>query len=128
MHQASTLMTSGPLPTSSLYYLPYRYSTTLALAAIVFGQIGNLFACRSDTESFFTTIRKRNPFIYLGIGVELAIIAFIVYTPFMQELFGTASLQWQDVLLLLICPVLVIAFDELWKGVGRLVKKKSRLV
>jgi len=117
---------AGSVPSAD--YFVYQYSTTLALAAIVFAQIGNLFACRSDTDSFFTTIRKHNPFIYLGVAVELAILAFIVYVPFMNSIFGTVPLRWGDLLLLLICPVVVIFFDELWKGVDRLIHKKARLV
>ena len=103
-------------------YQVYAYSTTLALAAIVFSQIGNLFACRSDTDSFFVTIRKRNPFIYLGVAVELAILAFLVYVPFMNPIFGTVPLRWDNLLLLLICPVVVVFFDELWKRVNRLIR------
>jgi len=104
----------------------YRYSTTLALAAIVFSQIGNLFACRSDTDSFFTTIKKKNPFIFIGILVELAIIALIVYVPFFNGIFQTTPLDWKDVLLLLVCPVIVIGFDEIWKAFRRLFTNKAR--
>lgn len=103
----------------------YRYSTTLALAAIVFSQIGNLFACRSDTDSFFTTIKKKNPFIFIGIFAELVIIALIVYVPFMNGLFQTVPLDWQDVLLLLICPVIMVGCDEIWKAFQRLFAKKA---
>jgi calcium-translocating P-type ATPase len=128
MREVAQGLANNTLSLNDPRFFVYQYSTTLALAAIVFSQIGNLFACRSDSESFFTTIRKHNPFIYIGIAVELAIISFLVYTPFMEQIFGTVPLRWQDILLLLICPVLIIAFDELWKGVGRLIKKKSRLV
>ena len=105
---------------SSTIMSVYRYSTTLALASIVFAQIGNVFACRSDSESFVKTIRRKNPFIYVGIATELALLSLVIYAPFMQGLFQTTALEWQDVLLLLICPFVILLFDEIWKFFVRL--------
>ena len=105
----------------------YRYATTLALASIVFAQIGNLFACRSDDDFFFQSFKKKNPFLYLGIAVELAIIGMIVYVPFFNDIFLTAPLDWTDVLLLLICPLVILLFDTLWKALkqGRRAKTQG---
>lgn len=104
----------------------YRYATTFALASIVFAQIGNLFACRSDEDYFFRSFRKKNPFLYLGIAVELAIIGLIVYAPFLNGIFRTSPLDWSDVALLLVCPVVVLLFDTLWKALKHDRRAKAR--
>jgi calcium-translocating P-type ATPase len=104
----------------------YRYATTLALASIVFAQIGNLFACRSDDDFFFQSFKKKNPFLYLGIAVELAIIGMIVYVPFFNDIFLTAPLDWTDVLLLLICPLVILLFDTLWKALKQVRRAKTQ--
>jgi len=104
----------------------YRYATTLALASIVFAQIGNLFACRSDDDFFFQSFKKKNPFLYLGIAVELAIIGMIVYVPFFNDIFLTAPLDWTDVLLLLICPLVILLFDTLWKALKQVRRSKTQ--
>jgi magnesium-transporting ATPase (P-type) len=119
LQASATALASGALEASDPLMQAYRYATTLTLASVVFSQIGNLFACRSDLEPFHRTLKRKNPFIYLGIVVELAIIALIVYVPFLNGVFFTAPLWWDDVLALLICPLVVIGFDYLWKWAFR---------
>jgi len=119
---ADNIASSGLISLSATDLHVYYYSTTLSLAAIVFSQIGNLFACRSDTTSFFTTIKKKNPFILVGILAELAIIFSIIYLPFLNGIFQTVPLEWKDLLLLLVCPLIMIICDEIWKAFQRLAK------
>lgn len=72
------LPSSGPL---------YGAATTLALAAVVFTQIGNLQVHRSAGG--------RNPMIPLGVGVELLFLLALVYLPFGRLWFGTEPVPWQ---------------------------------
>jgi len=70
----------------------YLRATTACLATIVVMQLVNLFLCRHATRSSLTTRFAANPMIWWGIGAELALIAFIVYTPPGNWLFGAAPL------------------------------------
>ncbi len=102
----------------------YVYATTMALASIIFCQIGNLFACRSERKSFVESLKSKNKLIIYGILTELAILALIVYVPFFQTIFHTAPLTFNDCLLLLICPVIILFFEEIRKLIVNMPSKK----
>jgi sodium/potassium-transporting ATPase subunit alpha len=70
----------------------YRRATTMTLAAIVIGQVANLFACRSETLSVFRLGLRGNTLLLWGLMVELALLAAIVYTDIGQAIFGTGPL------------------------------------
>ncbi|MDD1670984.1 MAG: cation-transporting P-type ATPase, partial [Methanomicrobiales archaeon] len=53
----------------------YHAATAMALAAVVTTQIGNLFAQRTERESFFRTPLFNNRFLWIGIVSELAIVS-----------------------------------------------------
>jgi sodium/potassium-transporting ATPase subunit alpha len=59
----------------------YRQATALTLGAIVLAQVANVFACRSDRVSVFKLGLFSNPLLLWGIGVELTLLALLVYTP-----------------------------------------------
>jgi magnesium-transporting ATPase (P-type) len=81
-HYGQTLGMRDPL---------YLQATTACLSAIVVMQIANLFICRSPQSSIFS-YRPQNPFIALGIAVEITIILLINYTPWGNAIFATAPL------------------------------------
>lgn len=93
----------------------YMLSTTMALAAIVFGQIGNVFACRSERLSIARVGLFSNGMIWLGIAVELALLLAIVYIPFFQDIFKTAPIPATLWLLLLAWPPLLLGAEEVRK-------------
>ncbi|MEW6246336.1 MAG: cation-transporting P-type ATPase [Nitrospirota bacterium] len=70
----------------------YREATTVTLAAIVVAQIANVFACRSRRVSVFRLGFFSNPLILLGVAVETALLAMLVYSPFGHLILGTAPL------------------------------------
>ena len=68
----------------------YRQATALTFGAIVLSQVANVFACRSDRVSAFRVGFLTNPFILWGIGVELVLLALIVYTSLGNLILGTS--------------------------------------
>ena len=72
----------------------YREATTVTFAAIVFAQVANIFACRSDHLSMARLGWLTNPLIVWGILTELVILTLITYTPIGNEIFGTAPLPY----------------------------------
>ncbi|MDN3510055.1 MAG: cation-translocating P-type ATPase C-terminal domain-containing protein [Candidatus Jettenia sp. CY-1] len=76
-------------------YLSYR-ATTMSLAGIVATQIGNVFAYRTERESVFKVGFFKNKLFLLGIVSELIIISALIYTPFLQKIFGLAPLGLMD--------------------------------
>ncbi len=78
-----------PLATSAPQYLA---ATTACLAAIVLGQMVNVFVCRHPTLPAWRFPLLGNRLLLLALAVEAALLLAIVYTPWGQRLFATAPL------------------------------------
>jgi potassium/sodium efflux P-type ATPase len=104
----------------------YRSATAMALAAVVFTQIGNLFTMRSSTRSVFKTPLFTNPMIWIGIATELVLVLAIVYVPFMQDFIGTGPFDAKYWLYLLLWVPSLPLVDSIWKAVQNR-KEKQKL-
>jgi magnesium-transporting ATPase (P-type) len=93
----------------------YYMATAMALASIVFCQIGAVFNCRTEKQSVFKAGIFSNKQINIGIIFEIILIAFLVYTPAMQTVFHTAALDVSDWLFLCIWPPVILAIEEVRK-------------
>jgi magnesium-transporting ATPase (P-type) len=103
----------------------HRSGIAIALAAVVATQIGNLFAQRTERNSILQVGFFSNRLVWVGIASELAVIALIVYVPFLQHLIGTGPFPPGDWLWLLpLVPLLLIA-DELRKWLVRRGERRS---
>ncbi len=106
----------------------YRSATAMALAAVVFTQIGNLFAQRSESISGFKIPLFRNRLLWVGIATELILIVLIVYTPFMHQFIGTNSFPLSNWLFLVtLIPILFLA-DEVRKWYVRRAQQKAKAI
>jgi len=97
----------------------YQLATTMALVCIVAGQDGNVFACRSERSSIFRLGFFSNPWIWLGIAVEWALMLAIIYLPPLARVFETAPLTPVMWISLLIWPILLLGAEEVRKEVLR---------
>lgn len=94
----------------------YIKATAMALAAIVFAQIGMVFNCRTEKQSVFKVGLLANRHVNFGIVFEIFVIAALVYVPIFQSVFHTTGLSIRDWLLLCIWPVLVLFLEEVRKA------------
>ena len=69
----------------------YRQATTVTFAGIVTGQIANAFACRSERLSVTQLGLGDNRMLLWGIGSEVALLVFFIYTPWGNALLATAA-------------------------------------
>lgn len=97
----------------------YQLATTAMLASIVTAQLGNVFACRSESTSIIRIGFFSNRLIWIGIAAEWVIILCVVYLHPLQKIFGTASLSLEIFLLLLLWPLLLLGLEEVRKIVVR---------
>jgi sodium/potassium-transporting ATPase subunit alpha len=65
-------------------------ATTACLSAIIVMQIVNVFLCRSSIRSVFSTGLTNNRLIVWGVGLELALLLLINYTPLGNAILDTA--------------------------------------
>jgi magnesium-transporting ATPase (P-type) len=113
---ASGLLTHSTDPNLTVLY---QLATTMALVCIVAGQDGNVFACRSERSSIFRLGFFSNPWIWVGIAVEWALMLSIIYLPPLARVFETAPLTPVMWISLLIWPILLLGAEEIRKGVLR---------
>ncbi len=109
----------APLPGVDQVGVLYLAATTVTLSAIVLGQIGNVFAVRTDRSSTFSVGLFSNRNVNIGVLAEIAIILALVYLPPLQSVFGTAALPAGAWLYLLPVPFLLFFLEELRKYLAR---------
>ncbi len=93
----------------------YHYASTMALGAVIFLQIGNVFACRSERLNFFETIKKKNRLLYIGIVIEIVMFIMIAHVPLLHTIFGTTHIKGTDYLMLAVLPLMMILADYIVK-------------
>ena len=109
-HLGSPLESSDPL---------YMTATTMTLAGIVACQIGNAFACRSDSESIWRLGFSTNRLLIVGIATEIALLLALIYVLPLRTIFGLAPLAPEHWLLLLTFGPLLLLFEECRKALRR---------
>ena len=101
----------------------YAMATTMTLAAIVFSQIGVVFAVRTDRLSAFSAGLTSNKLILVGVATEITLISLIMYLPPLHNVFGTAPLGIVEWAFLICVPVVVLALDETRKALLRMFRR-----
>ncbi len=69
----------------------YLMGTTAVIAGIMAGQLGTLFATRTNVSSAFSLSPLRNRWLLPGVAAEIAILLGIVYLPPLQSVFQTSA-------------------------------------
>ena len=115
LHQGGWIYGAMLEPDNTLYL----QATTACLAAIVLTQVVNVYLCRGERASAFAAGPFGNRLILLGIGVELALLLLIVYTPWGNAVFGTAPIGGAVWLFALPFAAAMLALEEARKWLVR---------
>jgi magnesium-transporting ATPase (P-type) len=113
----------SPVATLSSNSSIYMTATTMTFAGIVACQIGNVFACRSNRQSIFQMGFVSNRMLMACVGVEIALLAALIYAPPLQAAFGLAPLDVMHWLLLATFPLLLLAMEETRKALRHTLRK-----
>jgi sodium/potassium-transporting ATPase subunit alpha len=97
----------------------YLTATTAAFSAIIAMQTVNVFLCRSSVRSLVATGLGGNRLIAWGVGLELALLLLVVYTPWGNAMFGTAALPPSVWLCILPFAVAMVVAEEARKWLVR---------
>ncbi|KND62743.1 cation-translocating P-type ATPase [Candidatus Phytoplasma phoenicium] len=105
----------------------FQRASTMAFGAVIFSQIGNVFACRSHKLYFWQTAKKKNTLLYIGILVEL-ILFILISRSFtgLNKFFGTMPIQWYHYLCLCSCVFIMLFFDTIYKFMSN--KKTNTII
>ncbi len=97
----------------------YAEATTMTLGAIIFCQIAAAMNCRTQISSVFSVGLFSNHRIWLGIAVEIGLLALLMYTPFLQEIFSTGPLNGLEWGALFCIPIPLFLLEEGRKAMVR---------
>ena len=97
----------------------YMQAAGAFLATIIFSQIGNVNACRTNRQSALRSMTRFNPWITAGIVVEILFIFAIIYIPAFNGFFTTGPLGSQTWVLICISPFVIFAVEEIRKFLVR---------
>jgi magnesium-transporting ATPase (P-type) len=97
----------------------YLQATTACLCAIIVMQIVNVFVCRSASRSVLSTGVLGNPLILWGVGLEIALVLAIQYTPWGNLLLGTSPVLGPVWLLIIPFAAAMLVLEELRKWLVR---------
>lgn len=100
-------------------------ASTLMVNIIVLGKIFYLFNIRTKKLALSKDI-TRNPMAFAIIGVMLLLQCGITYLPFMQDVFQTTGLSWQEWGIAAIAGFVVLPVTEIDKGIRLLLAKERR--
>ena len=106
--------------------LLYAMATTMTFAGVVATQVGAVFGCRTDRQSVFRLGLFTNRLILVGIAVELALLAILVYVPFMQNIFNTAPIGLVGWVFVFAWTPVIFLLDEGRKAILRYRSKGAR--
>ena len=106
--------------------LLYAMATTMTFAGVVATQVGAVFGCRTDRQSVFRLGLFTNRLILVGIAVELALLALLVYVPFMQNIFNTAPIGLAGWVFVFAWTPVIFLLDEGRKAILRYRFKGAR--
>ena len=100
------------LPDTSMLYMQ---AAGAFLATIIFSQIGNVNACRTNRQSAIRHIIRLNPWILLGIAVEIFFILSILYIPIFHWFFTTSPLDVTVWPVIIAAPFVIFGVEEVRK-------------
>jgi Ca2+-transporting ATPase len=100
-----------------------RYAQSMAFTTLMMFQLYNVLNARSDERSAFQGL-FHNRWLWIAIGLSLALHMAVIYVPFLQVAFSTVSLRGRDWLVCATVASSVLWLRELSK-LGRLAWKNT---
>ncbi|MBS0585859.1 MAG: HAD-IC family P-type ATPase [Verrucomicrobia bacterium] len=98
--------------------LALKEAQTVAVTALVLFQIVYLFNCRSLKKGVMKVHFFSNPSIFIGVLISLLAQGLFIYTPFLQQIFGSSNLNFTAWLLPICVAVLlfpILFLERLFK-------------
>ncbi len=108
-----------PTGAGSPLHHAYMQATTTTFLAIVYCQVGTAFAARTEHAALRSIGVLSNPMLLWGIAFELAFAGVITYIPLFQDIFRTAAVSVDALLLMLPFPFIVWGADEIRRWLVR---------
>lgn len=104
----------------------YLQATTACLSTIIIMQVINVFLCRSNVRSVFSTGFAGNALIITGVIVEIIILLVINYTTWLDTLLGTSPLEEYILGIAISFALGMLTFEEIRKWFARKMQMRDK--
>ncbi|MCP4229418.1 MAG: cation-translocating P-type ATPase [bacterium] len=118
------------LATIFAFYLSYYVfdegltaARTMAFSVLTLSQLFHALNCRSQDHSFFAIGPLKNKWLLLAVTLSFSIHMAVVYVPFLQPVFKTIPLNFQDWYIVLLISSAPFVIMEAYKLIRRLILK-----
>ncbi|WP_242660781.1 cation-translocating P-type ATPase, partial [Mycobacterium alsense] len=102
----------APVGVGAPLHRTYQEATTMTFLGMMAGQIGTVFAVRTQRASLRSVGLFSNRYLLAAVAAEILLAAVFVYAPPAQSLLATAPLPPADLVVLLAYPLIVWGADE----------------
>jgi Ca2+-transporting ATPase len=98
---------------------------TIVFTTLTLSQMGNALALRSERESLFKIGLLSNKSLLNAVLLTLILQLAVIYVPFLQSVFRTRALTWQELLICLVLSTIVFWAVEFEKYLKRRSDRKK---
>jgi Ca2+-transporting ATPase len=98
---------------------------TIVFTTLTLSQMGNALALRSERESIFKIGFLSNKSLLNAVLLTLVLQLGVIYLPFLQSIFKTNPLSWQELLISLVLSTIVFWGVEIEKWFKRRADRKK---
>jgi Ca2+-transporting ATPase len=98
---------------------------TIVFTTLTLSQMGNALALRSERESIFKIGFLSNKSLLTAVLLTLVLQLAVIYLPFLQSIFKTNPLSWQELLISLVLSTIVFLGVEIEKWFKRRADRKK---
>jgi Ca2+-transporting ATPase len=113
------VVTAGVLVRAIGEGLPEQDARVLTFATLVIADLGLILANRSVSASTLAAVRARNPALWGVIGGAAALLAVVVATPGLRDLFRFGALHSDDMVVVMVASVVTL----LWLDAVRVLQR-----
>ncbi|VVB65523.1 Potassium-transporting ATPase ATP-binding subunit [Candidatus Gugararchaeum adminiculabundum] len=99
---------------SIIYESSLAKASTMAFTTFVLFQLFNAFNCKSTTSSILSNMFS-NKYLLLAILASLLLQIYIVYDPYLSNIFGTVPLSWDEWAMIAGVAFTIVIFEEIRK-------------
>jgi Ca2+-transporting ATPase len=99
--------------------LPDREATTISFLTLAFSQLWHIFNMRDFGSSLLLNDVTRNPFVWGGLGLCLAILVLVVYVPIFAQVLKIAAPGFAGWGLVLGASIIPLIYGQILKSLSR---------
>jgi len=102
------------------------YAQTMALCTLIVMQLLHVFECRSESFFMFQARLRHNPLLSAAVAFSFLLLLIIIYHPFLQRIFQTYPLAFNDWMVVSAASFLPYIANFLFPSSRRLFKKQIK--